>query len=156
MYLTFLQCTRVLQGKVYLWNPELEMRIIKSFRRSSNGHFTYSGGDVNDSNKSKNRYNTFILYWNSRAEVSTRNQTSRAATDLVRSSTIAATVHISQAVGDNMSLNWRDLKFLNEITFFFYLVCETIGTAATPGLLCQPRVIVRMIVESRWNVDCRL
>jgi hypothetical protein len=35
----------------------------------------------------------------------------------------------------------------------FYLVCETIGTAATPGLLCQPRVIVKMIVESRWNVD---
>jgi hypothetical protein len=31
--------------------------------------------------------------------------------------------------------------------------CETIGTAATPGLLCQPRVIVKMIVESRWNVD---
>jgi hypothetical protein len=24
---------------------------------------------------------------------------------------------------------------------FFYLVCEAIGTAATPGLLCQPRVI---------------
>jgi hypothetical protein len=23
--------------------------------------------------------------------------------------------------------------------FFFYLVCEPIGTAATPGLLCQPR-----------------
>jgi hypothetical protein len=36
---------------------------------------------------------------------------------------------------------------------FFYLVCETIGTAATPGLLCQPRVIVKMNVESRWNVD---
>jgi hypothetical protein len=36
---------------------------------------------------------------------------------------------------------------------FFYLVCETIGTAATPGLLCQPRDIVKMIVESRWNVD---
>jgi hypothetical protein len=32
---------------------------------------------------------------------------------------------------------------------FFYLVFETIGTAATPGLLCQPRVIVKMIVESR-------
>jgi hypothetical protein len=30
---------------------------------------------------------------------------------------------------------------------FFYLVCETIGTAATPGLLCQPRVIVKMIVD---------
>jgi hypothetical protein len=27
------------------------------------------------------------------------------------------------------------------------LVCEAIGTAATPGLLCQPRVIVKMIVE---------
>jgi hypothetical protein len=39
------------------------------------------------------------------------------------------------------------------IYFFFFLVCETIGTAATPGLLCQPRVIVKMIVESRWNVD---
>jgi hypothetical protein len=27
---------------------------------------------------------------------------------------------------------------------FFYMVCEAIGTAATPGLLCQPRVIVKM------------
>jgi hypothetical protein len=33
--------------------------------------------------------------------------------------------------------------------FFFIWFCETIGTAATPGLLCQPRVIVKMIVESR-------
>jgi hypothetical protein len=31
--------------------------------------------------------------------------------------------------------------------FFFYLDCETIGTAATPGLLCQPRVIMKMIME---------
>jgi hypothetical protein len=31
----------------------------------------------------------------------------------------------------------------------FYLVCEAIGTAATPGLLCQPRVIVKMIVEKQ-------
>jgi hypothetical protein len=37
-----------------------------------------------------------------------------------------------------------------EPTVFFYLVCESIGTASTPGLLCQPRVIVKMIVE---NVD---
>jgi hypothetical protein len=37
---------------------------------------------------------------------------------------------------------------------FFYLVCEAIGTAATPGLLCQPRVIVRMIVEKQ--MECRL
>jgi hypothetical protein len=38
--------------------------------------------------------------------------------------------------------------------FFIYLVCETIGTAATPGLLCQPRVIVTMIVEKQ--MECRL
>jgi hypothetical protein len=39
-------------------------------------------------------------------------------------------------------------------TFFFnYLVCEAIGTAATPRLLCQPRVIVKMIVEKQ--MECR-
>jgi hypothetical protein len=31
---------------------------------------------------------------------------------------------------------------------FFYLVCEAIGTAATPGLLCQPRVMMKMIEEA--------
>jgi hypothetical protein len=31
---------------------------------------------------------------------------------------------------------------------FLNLICETIGTAASPGLLCQPRVIVKMIVEN--------
>jgi hypothetical protein len=36
---------------------------------------------------------------------------------------------------------------------FIYLVCEAIGTAATPGLLCQPRVIVKMIVEKQ--MECR-
>jgi hypothetical protein len=36
----------------------------------------------------------------------------------------------------------------------FYLVCEAIGTAATPGLLYQPRVIVKMIVEKQ--MDCKL
>jgi hypothetical protein len=39
-------------------------------------------------------------------------------------------------------------------TLFFILVCEAIGTAATPGLLCQPRVIVKMIVEKQ--MECRL
>jgi hypothetical protein len=34
------------------------------------------------------------------------------------------------------------------------MVCEAIGTAATPGLLCQPRVIVKMIVEKQ--MECRL
>jgi hypothetical protein len=38
--------------------------------------------------------------------------------------------------------------------FCFYLVCEAIGTAATPGLLCQPRVILKMIVEKQ--MECRL
>jgi hypothetical protein len=37
---------------------------------------------------------------------------------------------------------------------FFYLVCEAIGTAAIPGLLCQPRVIVKMIVEKQ--MECGL
>jgi hypothetical protein len=37
---------------------------------------------------------------------------------------------------------------------FFYLVCEATGTAATPGLLCQHRVIVKMIVEKQ--MECRL
>jgi hypothetical protein len=32
---------------------------------------------------------------------------------------------------------------------YFYLVCEAIGTAATPGLLRQPRVIVKMSVEKQ-------
>jgi hypothetical protein len=36
-------------------------------------------------------------------------------------------------------------------TLFF---CEAIGTAATPGLLWQPRVIVKMIVEKQ--MECRL
>jgi hypothetical protein len=37
--------------------------------------------------------------------------------------------------------------------FFYYLVYEAIGTAATPGLLCQPLVIVRMIVKKQ--MECR-
>jgi hypothetical protein len=41
-----------------------------------------------------------------------------------------------------------------ERMYFFYLVCEAIGTAATPSLLCQPRVILEMIVEKQ--VECRL
>jgi hypothetical protein len=36
----------------------------------------------------------------------------------------------------------------------FYLVCEAIDTAATPGLLWQPRVIVKMIMEKQ--LECRL
>jgi hypothetical protein len=39
-------------------------------------------------------------------------------------------------------------------TKVFFMVCETIGTADTPGLLCQPRVIMKMIVEK--YMECRL
>jgi hypothetical protein len=39
------------------------------------------------------------------------------------------------------------------LIFFLILVCEAIGTAATPGLLCQPRVMVKMIVEKQ--MECR-
>jgi hypothetical protein len=42
----------------------------------------------------------------------------------------------------------------HEWFFFLILVCEAIGTAATPGLLCQPRVIVNMIMEKQ--MECRL
>jgi hypothetical protein len=38
--------------------------------------------------------------------------------------------------------------------YYYYLVCEATGTAATPGLLCQLRVIVKMIVEKQ--MECRL
>jgi hypothetical protein len=55
---------------------------------------------------------------------------------------------------ENVSRMFLYMNFaIGFVTIFFYLVCETIGTADTPGLLCQPRVIVKMIVESRWNGD---
>jgi hypothetical protein len=38
--------------------------------------------------------------------------------------------------------------------FFLFFLCEAIGTAVTSGLLCQPRVIVKMIVEKQ--MECRL
>jgi hypothetical protein len=40
------------------------------------------------------------------------------------------------------------------ISLSFYVVCEATGTEATLGLLCQPRVIVNMIVEKQ--MECRL
>jgi hypothetical protein len=35
--------------------------------------------------------------------------------------------------------------------YYYYLVCEAIGTAATPGLLCQPQVTVKMIVAKQME-----
>jgi hypothetical protein len=40
------------------------------------------------------------------------------------------------------------------VAIIFYVVCEAIGTVTTPGLLFQPRVIVKMIVEKQ--LGCRL
>jgi hypothetical protein len=53
--------------------------------------------------------------------------------------------------------NFVELSPYSEAASFFFfliLVCEAIGTAATPGLLYQPRVIVKMIVEKQ--MECRL
>jgi hypothetical protein len=50
----------------------------------------------------------------------------------------------------------KNVDLIHLTTFFIIiiLVCEAIGTAATPGLLCQPRVIVKMNVEKQ--MECRL
>jgi hypothetical protein len=41
------------------------------------------------------------------------------------------------------------------VHFFFLIpVCEAIGTPATSGLLCQPRVIVKRIVKKQ--MECKL
>jgi hypothetical protein len=48
----------------------------------------------------------------------------------------------------------RNQYYSNEFFYYYYLVCEAIGTAATPGLFCQPRVIVKRIVEKQ--MECRL
>jgi hypothetical protein len=51
-------------------------------------------------------------------------------------------------VNDNYRAGWRSG------IFFLILDCEAIGTAATPGLLCQPRVMVKKIVKKQ--MECRL
>jgi hypothetical protein len=38
------------------------------------------------------------------------------------------------------------LKLKVILIFFYHLVCEALGTAATPGLLCQPWVIMKILV----------
>jgi hypothetical protein len=62
---------------------------------------------------------------------------------------------------NSINLSLYDVDILNTIfmyylrvfqTFFFIiLVCEAIGTAATPDLLCQPRVTMKMIVEKQME-----
>jgi hypothetical protein len=41
--------------------------------------------------------------------------------------------------------------YLLLLLLLLFWFCEAIGTAATPGLLCQPRVIVKMIVEKQME-----
>jgi hypothetical protein len=48
----------------------------------------------------------------------------------------------------------KDMLLLLLLLLVIYLVREAIGTAANPGLLYQPRVIVKMIVEKQ--MECRL
>jgi hypothetical protein len=43
---------------------------------------------------------------------------------------------------------------IKQYNFFLILDCEAIGTAATPGLLCQLWVKMKMIVEKQ--MECRL
>jgi hypothetical protein len=45
-------------------------------------------------------------------------------------------------------------KLCGQNAGFFFFFYEAIGTAATLGLLSQPRVIVKMIVEKQ--MECRL
>jgi hypothetical protein len=51
-------------------------------------------------------------------------------------------------------LDCRVLDLINRTDYFVYFVSEAIGTSTTPGLLCQPHVIVKMIVEKQ--MECRL
>jgi hypothetical protein len=57
---------------------------------------------------------------------------------------------------DNVKLSFAQMDYLytNLFFYYYYLVCGAIGTAATPGLLCQPLVRVKMIVEKQMK--CRL
>jgi hypothetical protein len=51
--------------------------------------------------------------------------------------------------------NWCKIEISTSMELSIFLfVYEAIGTAAIPGLLCQPWVIVKMIVEKQ--MECRL
>jgi hypothetical protein len=61
-------------------------------------------------------------------------------------------VIIQHVSGHRAISRWYVCSFSS---FFLLIpVCEAIGTTATPGLLWQPRVIVKMIVEKQ--MECRL
>jgi hypothetical protein len=58
-----------------------------------------------------------------------------------------------QTAHEKWTQNFRSNNKTEDFIFII-LVCEAIGTAATPGLLCQPRVIVKMIVVRQ--MECGL
>jgi hypothetical protein len=70
-------------------------------------------------------------------------QASQASTDLLSTWCIAAEFFLASGVA-----------LSQEVFFLFLFGSGAIGTAATPGLLCQPPVIVNMIVEKQ--MECRL
>jgi hypothetical protein len=54
----------------------------------------------------------------------------------------------------SLIFNTRKITLLNIFIPVFYLVFKAIGTAVTPGLLCQPWVILKMIVEKQ--MECKV
>jgi hypothetical protein len=60
--------------------------------------------------------------------------------------------------GESLRPGRKKLESIETVIFwvfyYYYLVCEATGTAATPGRLCQPRVIMKMIMEKQ--MECRL
>jgi hypothetical protein len=67
-------------------------------------------------------------------------------------------IHIRKAPASILGLkivysDWKLFKVFLSFFIYIYLIldCEAIGIAATPGLLCQPRVIVKMIVEKQME-----
>jgi hypothetical protein len=63
-------------------------------------------------------------------------------------------MHFSQIHLISSLLIWSRRPCRSSRGFFLIPVCEAISTAAIPALLCQPRVIVKMIVEKQ--MECRL
>jgi hypothetical protein len=61
----------------------------------------------------------------------------------------------NRSIDLDLAVPGRDCRKKKAVTYECrFPLCEAIGSAATPGLLCQPRVIVRMIVEKQ--MECRL
>jgi hypothetical protein len=65
-----------------------------------------------------------------------------------------AVASVNLAIGMVPAVSSSGVANITYLLFFLILVCEAIGTEATPGLWCKPRVIVKMIVEKQ--MECRL